>query len=413
MRNRMEIEEAAQTMAPTLSYEAGQISTKRIYLPFLDGLRGLAALQVVAFHFLGLELHRQSRLVRVAFLWTQFGHFAVDIFIVLSGFCLMLPVAHSKTNRLNTSFSAYWRRRALRILPPYYAALALSLLLIRWTHAPEGVTAGNVMAHLLLIHNLFPVYHSSINVAMWSVATEWQIYFFFPTLLLPVWKRFGNGAAVVTGFLVGLLPLAFFPDGRLNGACPWYLGLFAMGMAGAGVYTAQRDREWHGLKSLIWGGLLLMLAYVGAKWAQPEASGHGFNIQGIKDALGGGAAWCLIVYTACCTAQQAAKASESVNLDTSDACGKTKPARNPVRRLLEWKPLLCVGAFSYSLYLTHGVVLLGLSWLSARLAPGPLPEFVLRACVGIPVALGVAACFYRLIEAPSLAWRVTGVEGQR
>ena len=57
------------------------------------------------------------------------GHYVVDLFIVLSGFCLMLPVIrHRGTLPGNTII--FFKKRIRRILPPYYLAMGFSLLLI-------------------------------------------------------------------------------------------------------------------------------------------------------------------------------------------------------------------------------------------------------------------------------------------
>src|SRR6185369_16490784 len=94
-------------------------------LAHLDGLRAVAAGYVVMFHavlgFTGSELTGPWRALRRVF---AFGHEAVAIFIVLSGYCLMLPAARSHPARLTSTTGDFLRRRALRILPPYFAALA-------------------------------------------------------------------------------------------------------------------------------------------------------------------------------------------------------------------------------------------------------------------------------------------------
>src|SRR5215218_948233 len=86
----------------------------------------------------------------------------------------------------------------------------------------------------------------SINMAHWSVATEWQIYFLFPLLLLPLWRRFGSACAVAAAAVVGLLPHFLLPESRnLDWACPWFLGLFAMGMAVADAFARGKERPGH------------------------------------------------------------------------------------------------------------------------------------------------------------------------
>src|SRR4051812_16368916 len=103
----------------------------RVRLAYLDGLRALAASYVVGFHavlgFGGGELTGLWRGLRRAF---AFGHEAVAVFIVLSGYCLMLPVIRNQQSPSTVALGAFVRRRAFRILPPYFAALAYSLLLM-------------------------------------------------------------------------------------------------------------------------------------------------------------------------------------------------------------------------------------------------------------------------------------------
>src|SRR5579871_2999498 len=105
-------------------------------LPFLDGLRGLAAAYVVL-HHAALEvpavgLPRTAALVHGLF---RHGHYAVAVFIVLSGFCLMRPVLRNPSHGLPGGFLAYVGRRARRILPAYYAALGVCWMLIAWVPA--------------------------------------------------------------------------------------------------------------------------------------------------------------------------------------------------------------------------------------------------------------------------------------
>src|SRR5882672_5264093 len=104
----------------------------RLRLEYLDGLRGIAALYVVLFHsMVGFRGDVLPPALVSALKFMTYGHFSVAVFIVLSGYCLMLPVARSSDGRLSGGFAGYVKRRALRILPPYYAAVSISLLVIR------------------------------------------------------------------------------------------------------------------------------------------------------------------------------------------------------------------------------------------------------------------------------------------
>ena len=142
-----------------------------------------------------------------------YGHLAVDVFIVLSGYCLMLPVAASADLKLRGGLIGYIKRRAWRIVPPYYAALCVALIIALTNGAYHMFSPGDVAAHLLLIHNLNPDWLYSINAPMWSIAVEWQIYFVFGASLLPVLAPDGQrrGAAG---------RLCFGPDADLPAAGP-------------------------------------------------------------------------------------------------------------------------------------------------------------------------------------------------
>src|SRR5450432_2805759 len=201
-------------------------SKSGVRLHFLDGLRGLACFYVLLFHAstphipYGGELSPWMKFVSLCI---SRGHFSVVFFIVLSGFSIMLPIARSGTWQLNGGFASYARRRARRILPPYYAALFLSVGLVlaynvisrRHGLGPpvveDALSAGSIISHVLLLHNLSFDWAFRINGPLWSVATEWQIYFVFALFLLPLWRRTSGLVALVAGWVLGSLPFFLLP----------------------------------------------------------------------------------------------------------------------------------------------------------------------------------------------------------
>ena len=236
-------------------------STERPRLHFLDGIRGLAAFLVVLHH---MWQHSFLRVNNAAFpLWfrglsiLKEGHYLVAVFIVLSGFCLMLPVAQA-SGVMKGGAADYIKRRARRILPPYYASLAFAVALIALAPATREDTGtiydayqrsdmtGALVAHVLVLHNLFPNWAYRFDAPLWSVATEWQIYFVFPLALLPVWRRWGSVAPILIGLALGFLSAGTV----MKEACFWYIDLFAMGMAASSVCFApqspKRSASGHG-----------------------------------------------------------------------------------------------------------------------------------------------------------------------
>lgn len=383
----------------------------RLRLDYLDGLRGLAALYVVMHHaYYGLTVEAAlPPLAAWLTYWLFLGRSAVDIFIVLSGYCLMLPVVRSGAGRLPSGAADFFKRRARRILPPYYAALGVTLLLIAvvpplrapvapgvlWNEALPAFTPGAVISHLLLVHNFDPRWHSKIDYPMWSVATEWQIYFLFPLLLLPVWRRSGPAAAVGAAFVVGVTPLFLFFD-RFSGVSPHFLGLFALGMAAADLnFPSQRggagwqDRLPWGALATAFGLLLCGISLRHAAWPLFVA---------VKDTLVGAATACLLVY---CTRFLTRRHAASGDLSSEQLAATG--SRPIVLRLLESRGAVSLGTFSYSLYLIHAPVLAVCQAALRPLRLAPVWGLTLMLAGGVPLALLCSYLFHLAFERPFLS----------
>jgi peptidoglycan/LPS O-acetylase OafA/YrhL len=307
-------------------------------LAFVDGLRGLTALYVVLHHAaLNVPPEPLSFPAVVVRFLLRHGHAAVSVFAVLSGFSLMLGAIGRDGGQLPGGTIGYLRRRARRILPPYYAALALTWLLVvvvpalghsgrtPWDRALPAFDPGVIASHLLLVHNLDSHWFYRVAPSFWSPATEWQIYLLFPALLA-LWRRLGTISVVAVGFTLGsAVALLSLPLGNpaLLKLCPWYLGLFALGMA-----AAAGSRE-SGLvsKGVTW---TLMLNAVAVTAIAVLRTGDGTLI--LADTLTG-------IVTAFLLIRRARR--------------EPFTPRPAVLRLLEARWAVAIGACSYSLYLIH------------------------------------------------------------
>src|SRR5215475_7563749 len=94
----------------------------RGHLPVLDGVRGLAVMMVLVFHFVGQMLPTNG-IERAVVAVTKHGLLGVDLFFVLSGFLItgLLYEARDQPHYLRN----FYVRRLLRIFPLYYGVLAL------------------------------------------------------------------------------------------------------------------------------------------------------------------------------------------------------------------------------------------------------------------------------------------------
>ncbi len=110
------------------------------------------------------------------------GYMFVDLMLMLSGFLLYLPWANGEER----STRDFYARRALRILPSYWACLAVMIVfaLAQPGFSEYGRLAKDIATHLTFTHNLsYMTYvQSLLNVVLWTLAVEVQFYLLLPAL---------------------------------------------------------------------------------------------------------------------------------------------------------------------------------------------------------------------------------------
>ena len=150
------------------------------HIPQLDVLRGVAVLTVMLYHISDLVPHIQ--------LWRLFhaGYVGVDLFFVLSGFLITRILLNTKDKA--GYFGNFYARRALRILPPYYALLLVTFVLLpiiqpQWRASIFG-PSHPWQAFPLFLQNLMVgrAPFDTLRVT-WSLAIEEQFYLVWPILI--------------------------------------------------------------------------------------------------------------------------------------------------------------------------------------------------------------------------------------
>lgn len=184
-------------------------------LPQLDALRAVAILAVFVQHFgdrfmpfVDAEAERALPPALAPWILTvlHHAHWGVDLFFVLSGFSLAQGFVRAfDRGGAAPSTKAWLRRRAARILPGFYLALAITLAFHRATFAMPGF-AASVLTHLLVLQGYVTPGGIVIIGAAWSLTTEVHFY-----LLLPVLARalFDRRRGLGRGLAVGLAIAAF------------------------------------------------------------------------------------------------------------------------------------------------------------------------------------------------------------
>ncbi|MGY4652487.1 peptidoglycan/LPS O-acetylase OafA/YrhL/class 3 adenylate cyclase [Mycobacterium sp. URHB0021] len=341
----------------------------------LDGIRGLAALFVVLHHCWLLSFPGYPRNTGPWWLgWLMYGHFAVVIFIVISGFSLSVAAARSEWQL--RSVREFARRRSWRILPPYWAALALSLAVAWWVVAQpnnDAPTAKSVVVFGFLVQDVFD--SPSPNGAFWSIAVEAQLYLLFPLLLL-VRRRWGAVVvlAAMTAIVVAIAVAAPHESHvqMLMRLTPQFAPLFTAGIVAAGILVASdraRRLAWHWAALVAVVPVLVLIAARGSVWTVG-------NFVWVDLLLGPATALLLVAV----------------------AVGRPRP----FGRLLETGAVQRLGGCSYSLYLTHALIVLTVHHhVVRRLGVGAgMPTFLVTLAIAVPLAVAFALWFASLFEIP-------------
>lgn len=319
----------------------------------IDALRGGAALGVVLYHEVGAKPYPQSKALwnwLFAPVWaaSSFGYAGVFLFFVISGFCIHLQWAKRRLveEDVRLEFKPFWKRRLWRLYPPYLIALAIYLIVSGFTteFRVSALYIWDLILHLLMIHNLDARTTYSINGVFWTLAIEEQLYLAY-FLLLFLRNRFGWRrtllicAATRVGWLVvvwgvhrsvGLnLPLS---EGAASHWFTWALG--ALAVEGAlGVVSLPR---WCCRASI---GVLALLSAVGLTQILPLLESH----RVLHDS-----AW-LVLHPLW---------GAAFFVVVNCLVGAEKEWRQRLRTPAMVRALAFVGLFSYSLYLTHELVLM-------------------------------------------------------
>jgi len=254
-------------------------SANRSY-DFIDGLRGLAILMVVAGHYL---YFKEGSSLGSRFLLSFLGTLGsgVSLFFTLSGFLISWPFWKRKANASESLIPpGYGWRRFWKIYPP----LALSVLLLTpcfiiWMgHAPLFLlTAGQWLTGLAF---LMPV-SGKLNPVMWSLVVEIHFYLILPLLFLLTKPLSARTCLWVISLLIFAVPTTiqaitgqaptFFPEI----SDPFFTGLssFCLGVFLAGV-DAQKiwNKGWARAADFGWG--ILLCGLLGLAWVrlQPQVN---------------------------------------------------------------------------------------------------------------------------------------------
>ncbi len=372
--------------------DKGAGAHKRLaYLPALDGVRAFAVVAVMMYHG-GLSI-------------TKGGFMGVDAFFVLSGFLITSLLVSEWRETLRIKLSAFWARRARRLLP----ALLLMLVFVAFFASvivPKGTYGGlrlDSLAtllyvsnwHFVLVHALYvngvPTANSSPLIHTWSLAVEEQFYLIWPLVVLLVLRLtkslrslFGLCCVAAVGSAVEMDILfhqsvstnRLFLGTDTRAQCLFIGCALAVGL----VLLTQRSHSEGRLQP-------------GELWS-PAGNG-GRMLCGLGGLIGAAAAIAVWVGTNDTSGFPYQGGFFLIGLATAGVILSAIGApRSPVPRFLSLAPVRYIGRISYGLYIWHWPLFI---WLNeSRVGTTGYTLFIVRALV----TLAVSMASYHLVEQP-------------
>jgi peptidoglycan/LPS O-acetylase OafA/YrhL len=362
----------------------------------LDSVRALAALWVFAYHVWQFGGNPTWPVSLAGFSFDLFapiqhGPAGVDVFMVLSGFCLFWPLTKKPAS---FQWKDYAIKRARRILPAYYGAMAYAILapillvfavrMAGWEANMQPIPSlRQILTHLFFIHTLFPDTWNGITGAFWSMGLEAQFYIVFPFLVW-AWKRIGIRSIAYAA--LASLVFRMVVDLLLGDADPATLFLLSITFLGRWMQFAA------GMAAALWVRHTLEASSgpSPAKWTGIAVASALLELTGlIAPAISQGPV----------PLRDILLAAGSAGLLASICT-----APNWIKSPLVSGPLPFLGRISYSFFLIHQPT----SWYAMeffrkKMAFTGVPLTLLGYSVGLLVTVLCSAAFFLVFEKPFLA----------
>ena len=344
----------------------------------LDGLRGLALIWVVTYHFTSAEGPFPG------------GWVGLDVFFVLSGFLITAMLLDERRVHGQVSMRLFYARRAFRLLPALFVMLAVWVAVLlafhdttwiaatpggRGTGDPVDVSDALRQVGVVLVYGVNWLYALASGDAplahLWSLAVEEQFYVVWPWVVLlllrvPTARRVWPVAALAAASAA--LPHFLYDGGEGTHRIYFGTDTRAVGM----LLGALAAFAWHRRRSTgraswaptprAWAGLGLVVLFLFTVGNIPLKSLAGPAIMGL-------AAMQVVPYLV------------------------DRPA-SAMARFFDAKVLVWLGQRSYAVYLWH---YLFATWLN------PLSPWV-SIPVGVTASLAAAWLSWRFVEAPALRY---------
>ena len=355
----------------------------------IDGLRGFACLIVLCHHcyfhagsyaYPVIEI-ANSKIAISSLLF--YGYSGVELFFVLSGFCLTYSMIKNPEKEID--WVQYAINRVRRIYPPFIGVmiLLLTLSLIIYSFKINPFMYDNLLSmpsfkHLVLSFSFVSL---SFNTSFWTLCVEWRWYLILPIVIL-IYKQFKILGLLASSVAISLFYAFVIHDSSYTqlqfilSPLPLYLPIFILGVWVAHLVVEKRNN--YLIQYSIWG---LLASFILLVLVHPPAPSLDFSYARI---LPFGIFYFFLLITAIYDRR--------------------------IQSIFSWKPMVVLGQFSYSLYLIHLPIIQGIHSITKSMNWSPQIQFFFYQGFVMPLCILLGYVFYRFLEKPFLKKRLVQPE---
>jgi peptidoglycan/LPS O-acetylase OafA/YrhL len=342
----------------------------RFYHPELDALRFFAFLAVLVHH--GPDSSAFPIVVRGS------GGFGLSMFFLLSAYLITELLLREREQSGTVSWKRFFIRRALRIWPLYYAAVAVGFVFACIGPHRFSISLAGMAALVCFVANgsTLSAQLGPLVFQLWSISIEEQFYLFWPPIVRAGGKKLAFVASIAFAVSGGVWLWCFSGKGwKLWFDTPVQFAFFA---AGAIVALVAHGRSAHRMTGLVRGGLqigaLLSFAIAARIGGIGTANVQGLTLSKLYIGYGSAIAGCTAMF--------------------SSILG--------INSVPRW--MIYFGKRSYGLYVFHGGLLELSLWLLTplKLPPGSAIKAGLVDSLAFLLCIPAAHLSYRYFAMPFL-----------